>query len=179
MYKYVGIKLIEAEPAYKVVGACQQVQIVPAKEVRKKDLPKCAQEGYKIRYSDGYESWSPKAAFEEAYRDVGKMSFPMAMAMLQKGAHVARHYWDTVEGDGDWATRKYLYMEKGFPDGVKASAHLAEACGVTEGETIYHEPYIHSRTIDSNSFTMWIPTMRDFFATDWYVVSWGGYPIKD
>ena len=112
MYKYVGIKLIEAEPAYKVVGACQQVQIVPAKEVRKKDLPKCAQEGYKIRYSDGYESWSPKAAFEEAYRDVGKMSFPMAMAMLQKGAHVARHYWDTVEEDGDWATRKYLFMER-------------------------------------------------------------------
>jgi hypothetical protein len=25
-------------------------------------------EGYHVIYPDGYESWSPKAAFEEAYR---------------------------------------------------------------------------------------------------------------
>lgn len=44
MKKYIGVKLIEAEP-----------------------LVKDGREGYKVRYPDGYESWSPKETFEEAY----------------------------------------------------------------------------------------------------------------
>ena len=44
MKKYIGTKLIEAVSA-------------------KKD----GQDGYKVRYADGYESWSPKDVFEQAY----------------------------------------------------------------------------------------------------------------
>lgn len=28
------------------------------------------EDGYKVKYEDGYESWSPKATFERAYREV-------------------------------------------------------------------------------------------------------------
>ena len=28
------------------------------------------QDGYKVRYEDGYESWSPIGAFELAYREI-------------------------------------------------------------------------------------------------------------
>ena len=28
--------------------------------------------GYHVTYPDGYESWSPKAVFEEAYREVSE-----------------------------------------------------------------------------------------------------------
>lgn len=28
------------------------------------------EEGYHVRYVDGYDSWSPKAVFENAYREV-------------------------------------------------------------------------------------------------------------
>lgn len=47
MEVYIGVKIIEAEPQ--------------AKE---------GKEGYRVIYPDGYESWSPKATFEHAYRVV-------------------------------------------------------------------------------------------------------------
>ena len=52
MERYIGTKLIEAEPcpAWKDAGA-----------------HKAGEEGYKVRYPDGYESWSPKTVFEAAY----------------------------------------------------------------------------------------------------------------
>lgn len=48
MKAYIGSKIIMAEPAQKD-----------------------GQDGYRVRYApDGYESWSPKAVFDEAYRPV-------------------------------------------------------------------------------------------------------------
>lgn len=44
MAKYIGTKMIDAEP------------------VKKNGI-----EGYKVKYRDGYESWSPKDVFEDAY----------------------------------------------------------------------------------------------------------------
>lgn len=44
MRNYIGCKLIQAEP-----------------------MEKEGREGYKVIYKDGYESWSPKDVFEEAY----------------------------------------------------------------------------------------------------------------
>lgn len=41
---YVGVKMVQAEP-----------------------MEKDGKEGYKVVYPDGYESWSPKEVFEEAY----------------------------------------------------------------------------------------------------------------
>lgn len=52
MQKFIGTKLIEAEPcpAWKDAGG-----------------HKIGDPGYKVLYSDGYESWSPKDVFEQAY----------------------------------------------------------------------------------------------------------------
>ena len=47
MEQYIGVKVIKAEPEVKD-----------------------GKEGYKVCYKDGYVSWSPKEAFEEAYRVV-------------------------------------------------------------------------------------------------------------
>lgn len=48
MEKYIGTKMVEAEKATRENG----------------------EEGYRVRYSDGYVSWSPKEAFEKAYLPV-------------------------------------------------------------------------------------------------------------
>lgn len=50
--KYIGTKLVEAElcDAWKDFGT-----------------HKAEDPGYKVRYPDGYESWSPKDVFERAY----------------------------------------------------------------------------------------------------------------
>lgn len=61
MKQYIGTKLIEAEKAYRVGG-----KVVTLAENR---VP-CGNEverGYKVRYADGYESFSPAEVFERAY----------------------------------------------------------------------------------------------------------------
>lgn len=52
MQKYIGCKVIEAEPckAWKDMGE-----------------HKIGEEGYKVTYPDGYVSWSPKEVFEASY----------------------------------------------------------------------------------------------------------------
>ena len=44
MQKFIGTKIVQAEPVTRVEG-----------------------EGYRVIYEDGYESWSPKDVFEKAY----------------------------------------------------------------------------------------------------------------
>ncbi len=52
MKKYIGTKIIKAEP-----------------------MEKDGQEGYKVVYQDGYESWSPKDVFEKFYRPLEELDF--------------------------------------------------------------------------------------------------------
>ena len=57
---YIGTKVVKAEPmtmteAQKVLG--RKIKPVTAEE-----------DGYLVEYQDGYESWSPKSVFEEAYQ---------------------------------------------------------------------------------------------------------------
>ena len=52
MMQYIGTKLIDAEPC----AAWKDT-----------DTHKVGEPGYRVRYQDGYESWSPKDVFERAY----------------------------------------------------------------------------------------------------------------
>lgn len=83
MKKYIGTKIIEAEPAYRVVDAEGNVRVVTeaaeAKRCGTVDL------GYKVRYPDGYESFSPKGAFDDAYHPINGMNFGLAIEALRKG----------------------------------------------------------------------------------------------
>ena len=60
MQYYIGIKMIQAEPAIRVDG-----KVYPLSGPVPRSMER--EEGYRVRYSDGYESWSPKAVFESAY----------------------------------------------------------------------------------------------------------------
>ena len=75
--KYLGVKLIEAEP----------------------DFNENNEEGYFVVYSDGYTSWSPKEVFEEAYRRVNNLTFGLAIEAMKKGFRVSRKGWN---GKGMW-----------------------------------------------------------------------------
>lgn len=79
MDKYIGTKMIEAEPcpAWKDAGG-----------------HKTGDPGYRVRYPDGYESWSPAAAFEEAYRPTDAMSFGLAIEAAKKGCKISRRGWN-------------------------------------------------------------------------------------
>ncbi len=60
MKTYIGTKIIRAEPALRVGG-----EIISPHDILPKDAS--VEEGYRVRYPDGYESWSPKGVFEKAY----------------------------------------------------------------------------------------------------------------
>ena len=60
MQTYIGTKLVEAEPAWRLNGKVYDAGTMFGGA----DRP---EEGYRVRYPDGYESWSPKEVFEKAY----------------------------------------------------------------------------------------------------------------
>lgn len=88
MKQYIGTKLIEAEPAYRVDGKTVQPNTWPIPEGSK------AEEGYAVRYPDGYMSWSPKAVFEEAYRPTDNLNFGLAIEAAKKGKKISRAGWN-------------------------------------------------------------------------------------
>lgn len=62
MKKYIGTKQIEAEPMTR--GDAWEKHLLREKP----STENFNDEGYHVRYEDGYESWSPKDTFEKAYK---------------------------------------------------------------------------------------------------------------
>ena len=58
MKAYIGTKIIRAEREDRVSPDATGTEA------------SATQEGYRVVYPDGYVSWSPKGAFETAYREV-------------------------------------------------------------------------------------------------------------
>lgn len=73
MKKYIGTKQVEAEPM--TLGEfIKKTGRNPYENDGK--MHGCNEEGYLVRYKDGYESWSPKDVFDESYHegDMGQVS---------------------------------------------------------------------------------------------------------
>lgn len=62
MKKYIGTKLVQATPAIRKGG-----KVYLATDAIPRTMEQ-VEEGYKVVYEDGYESWSPKDVFEKAYK---------------------------------------------------------------------------------------------------------------
>ena len=62
MKKFIGIKMIEAEPMTASEAFAKGYWVGPSNE----------EEGYHVHYPDGYDSWSPKDIFEKAYFGIEK-----------------------------------------------------------------------------------------------------------
>ena len=60
MQKYIGTKLIEASPM-----SLGEYNVYRGWKIPDNENPE--KEGYLVRYPDGYESWSPKEIFDQAY----------------------------------------------------------------------------------------------------------------
>jgi hypothetical protein len=74
MKKYIGTKILEAEPREGTDG----------------------REGYKVVYKDGYTSWSPKEAFEEAY--VALEDIPTGLSHDYLKSRIVETIFNRVEG---------------------------------------------------------------------------------
>ena len=133
MKKYAGTKMIEARPINRGDYNKYRGWTMPENE-------NPADEGYLVKYSDGYESWSPKKQFEEAYRDCMGMNFGIALELARKGVKVARESWN---GKG-----MFIVYQKGYPQGIPCNKQTAEAWGMNEGDLFVCNPYLQIRQAD-------------------------------
>ena len=154
MKQYIGTKIIEAEPAYRCMDGHGHITITDDLPVAFPNFPS-VEDGYRVRYADGYVSWSPKEAFEEAYRPTDAMNFGLAIEAAKRGAKIARRGWN---GKGQ-------YVE------------LASAISYVTpgGETVNadHEA-IGNRAfafVGSSGVQMgWLASQADMLADDWHIV---------
>ena len=148
MKKYIGTKIVEAESGVAI-----------HKDPVLGDVT--IEDAYKVIYKDGYESWSPKGVFEEAYRPIDAMNFGLAIEAAKMGYRIARHGWN---GKG-----MSVAYQKGYPEGIPCNKNTAEAWGMEEGELFKCRPYLQFRCADG-SFQMWVASQSDILAEDWYIV---------
>lgn len=71
---YIGTKIIAAEP--------MDEQTFFRKFRSSGGVLTDNREGYKVRYEDGYVSWSPKETFERAYRKITKAEVDLVVRWL-------------------------------------------------------------------------------------------------
>lgn len=153
---YVGTKEIQAEPEDRLDHGDTQAE------------PEAVR-GYGVVYPDGYRSWSPKDAFEDAYQriDVG-MSFGGALFCLKTGRKVQRQGWN---GKDMWIVLmpgKELLPHTSQEPGRTVSDQTAKHVGEDVPVTVL--PYISMWTADEKWLPGWLASQTDMLADDWVVV---------
>ena len=154
MKQYIGTKIIEAEPAYRCMDGHGHITITDDLPVAFPNFPS-VEDGYRVRYEDGYVSWSPKEAFEEAYRPTDAMNFGLAIEAAKRGAKIARRGWN---GKGQYVelASAISYVT---PGGETVNA---------EHEAIGNRAFAF---VGSSGVQMgWLASQADMLADDWHIV---------
>lgn len=149
MKKYIGTKVIIAKPMSR--GEYNEYR---GWKIPENENPN--DEGYLVKYSDDYESWSPKAAFDGAYRCFdGGMNFGHAIELMKMGFKLQRRGWNGKKQYIELATNiSYVNAHKDIVNcehdaiGNKAIAFVGTS-GVQMG---------------------WLASQADMLAEDWVVV---------
>lgn len=161
MKGYIGVKLVNAKPMSRLAYNQLRGWELPADE-------NGADGGFLVEYLDGgkanhpdfegYISWSPADVFENAYRQVGNMTFGLAIEALKKGYSVSRAGWN---GKGMWlvlvsgtAVQEAIDITYGPGDGKPG-------CPVLDA--------IYMKTAD-DKFVPWLASQTDVLAEDWGIV---------
>lgn len=159
MKMYIGTKTIEAMPMTRKAYNNYRGWDVPRDE-------NPSDEGYLVKYEDGYESWSPKEVFEKAYRENGRFSFGHAIELLKQGKKVARRGWN---GKGMYI---WLLPEAEIKKEWCRDERLLECF---ENKDTLHclgsiRMYTHDSTGRTAVLTGWLASQSDMLSEDWYLV---------
>lgn len=163
MKMFIGTKVIKAEPmtmkeAQKVLGR----KIATLKPVTVEE------NGYLVEYKDGYKSWSPKDVFEEAYREVGSLTFGGAIILLKNGFAVRRRGWN---GKGMFIVKQVPSHITG--DIIPNMQSLPQSAkSILMSRENPHIDYVNQMLIinPKGRADSWIPSSSDVFAEDWEIV---------
>jgi hypothetical protein len=122
-------------------------QYIGSKQVQAEPADKQGTPGYMVVYEDGYVSWSPKEAFDKAYREVTGLSFGLALEALKKGLKVARLHW---------AHDKWIEFH--FPQVGVDKGYLRKSYAV------------NSRLYPEGARVPWTPSQEAILADDWVIL---------
>ena len=150
MKTYIGTKIIQAEPQAKNYGPTEGHGAA----------------GYKVVYQDGYTSWSPASAFEEAYREAGGMPFGLAIEALKKGERVARAGWN---GKGMWLSLSGPLHGREIAFENFWSGNNSEYARENGGSATVL-PCITMKTATGEILMGWLASQTDMLAEDWQIV---------
>lgn len=172
MEKFIGSKIVQAEPAcrltFQKLGGPEMVVTVEEEKVEANieaaeesglGLVR-KQEGYKVVYEpDGYESWSPKEVFEAAYRRTDGLSFGLALEAAKKGMRIARAGWN---GKG-----QYVELGVNFQYEVPYSGVQKHVQHLDMGSQALVFCGTRGRQVG------WLASQADMLADDWEVLPEG------
>lgn len=149
MKQYIGTKIIHAEPAYRIDG-----KVYPKAGPYPRSMN--MQDGYKVVYApDGYESWSPKDVFEEAYRETDGMTFGLAIEAAKKGKKIARAGWN---GKNQYVELAYCISYKNNAADIVNVNH----CNIGNKALAF---------VGTSGVQMgWLASQADMLADDWQIV---------
>lgn len=157
MKDYIGTKMIQAKPMTRGDYNKYRGWQIPADENPE-------DEGYLVKYKDGYESWSPKKQFEEAYRESTGLTFGVALELLKRGEKVARIGWN---GKG-----MFLVITEGSEVPTeKMRNDVTRGYYEKEGkDTVKICPHIDMKAADGTMTIGWVASQVDMLAEDWLIV---------
>ena len=164
MKQYIGTKVVHAVPAFKATGlnkACKVAnQVLTADQIKECEANGWhftdKMEGYTVRYADGYESWCPKAAFDEAYRLTDAMNFGLAIEAAKMGKKIARAGWNG----------KDMYVFLAYEADFVTDADISE---FDQLEVEVCDMLI-MKTAQNTFQPGWLASQADMLADDWYIV---------
>jgi hypothetical protein len=164
--RFIGTKLIIAEAMTRAAYNAFRGWAMPPDEDG-------AEAGYLVEYEAdgkpnvpgraGYVTWTPKRAFDAAYRPCDAMNFGLAVEAMKRGHKVTRAGWN---GAGQWVA-----LGKGNPNlaatsfwNEHARAHAEENGG---GAPVL--PYFILKTAQGAILMGWAPSQSDALAEDWQI----------
>ena len=133
MKTYIGTKKLEAEQMTRGEYNEYRGWTIPENENPK-------DEGYLVEYSDGYESWSPKKQFEEAYREYNESELP-STAILMNSADYKERF-----------KAEYYQLKIRF-------FGLMNMCGKWDRDALTFEP-----TCPRSTYELQLKAMKDYLA---------------
>jgi hypothetical protein len=160
MKKYLGIKVVSAEPMMR--DEAGKVGLVRGYSENDENC-----EGYKVVYEDGYESWSPKSTFEKAYRSMDGFTFGDAIEALKAGKKVSRRGWNG-KGMFLWLKPATDIKSEWIQD-PKLKEIVNDNGGVILGlGTVCM--FTHDSTGRKAILTGWLASQTDILSEDWEIV---------
>jgi len=86
------------------------------------------------------------------------MEFEDALKALKDGMIVTNENWNGKD--------QYIFMQRGYPEGVPANKNTAEALHIPEGEVVKVSPYIMMKNA-AGALVPWVPSSGDLFSDGW------------